>query len=218
MTLNDIQNLPAIPEKFGPARQVAYIVDNIDGAIAHWKSLGVPAFLVSRNATPLQNMYYRGQKSEAAPVNIAFGYFGDMQIELIEPLHDFPSIYTEARERNITGVHHYAVCVENFPECYNHALANGFEAIVDSGVDGLARMSYVENKSENLILELIEWNDLTRPYMDSIQALCEVASKTGQDADLDISSLTPKGALTKALGGFLVRKITGRVQKTMLGA
>ena len=215
MTLDDVQNLPAIPEKYGTVRQVAYVVENIDGAIAHWKSLGVPAFLISRNATPLQNMYYRGQKSEAAPVNIAFGYVDDMQIELIEPLHDFPSIYTEARERKITGVHHYAVCVEDFPGCYNHALTNGYEAVVDSGVDGLARMSYVENTDDNMILEIIEWNDLTRPYLDSIQALCAAAEEAGQDADLDISSLTPKGALVKALGAFLLRKMMGRVHKTM---
>ena len=135
MTLADLKSIPKLPTRFGPAQQVAYIVPDIDAAMAHWKTLGVPAFLITRNVNPLQNAFYRGEKSGKTPVNIAFGYHGDMQIELIEALDDTPSIYTEAIERNITGVHHYAVCVENFPACYNFALDNSYEAVVDSGED-----------------------------------------------------------------------------------
>ncbi len=214
MLIDDLTNIPDIPQSFGPARQVAYIVPDVDEAIAQWKALGVPAFVVTRNVIPLQNAFYRGQKSAKTPVNIAFGYFGDMQIELIQALDKTPSIYTEAIERNMTGVHHYAICVDDFAGAYNHALDTGYEAVVDSGVDGLARMSYVENRDAGLILEMIEWNDLTRPYFDSIRAMWEKAAERGEDSEFDLAALTPKGAIVKALGGFLLKKITGRIQQT----
>ena len=38
----------------------------------------------TRNASPLSNAYYRGQKAPSNRVNIAFAYIGDMQLEVIE--------------------------------------------------------------------------------------------------------------------------------------
>ncbi|MGB0906418.1 MAG: VOC family protein [Maricaulaceae bacterium] len=214
MKAEDITAIPELPAAFGPARQVAYIVPDIDAAMAHWKTLGVAAFLVTRDVIPLQNAFYRGEKSGKTPVNIAFGYMGDMQIELIQALDDTPSIYTEAVTRGITGVHHYAVCVENFPAQYNYALDHGYEAVVDSGIDGLARMSYIENVEAGIILEMIEWNDLTRPYFDAIREMWDAAAATGENAEFDLAALTPKGAILKSLGGFLVKKLTGRIKPT----
>lgn len=214
MTLDDLTNLPDLPGTFGPAKQVAYIVPDIDAAIAHWKSLGVGPFLVTRDVSPLQSAYYRGEKSGETPVHIGFAYHGDMQIELIEPLHTTPSIYAEAVERGITGVHHYAVCVEDFPGNYNFALDNGYEAVVDSGVDGLGRMSYVENPDTGIILEIIQWNDLTRPYFVKIRAMWEDAKAAGENAEFTLSSLTPKGAIIKGLAGFIFKKLTGQIKPT----
>jgi len=110
MTPNDIQNLPNLPMQFGPIKQVAYIVNDIDASIAHWRELNVGPFLITRNISPLQNAFYRGQKSGKTPIHVAFGYIGDMQIELIEPLDDTPSLYTEAKTRGLSGIHHYAIC------------------------------------------------------------------------------------------------------------
>jgi len=214
MTLKDLNNIPALPAQFGPARQVAYIVPDMDAALDHWRKLGVSTFVITRNVSPLQNAFYRGEKSGPAPVSIAFGYMGDMQIELIQPHHDDPSIYKEALDRGISGVHHYAICVEDFPACYNYALDNGYEAVVDSGVDGLARMSYVENREQNIILEMIQWNDLTRPYFDAIHAMWKESEARGSDTEFKLDALTPKGAVFKALGGFIIKKLTGRVKQT----
>lgn len=216
MKLTDLNTLPELSTGFEPVRQVAYIVPDIDKAIAHWKSLGVPVFLVTRDANPLQNAFYRGKKSGKTPVNIAFGYLGDMQIELIEALHETPSIYTEALKRQIAGVHHYAICVEDFAKEYNHALNNGYEAVVDSGVDGLARMSYVENPKTGIILEMIEWNTLTRPYFEAIRDMWDKAAAAGQDREFDLVSLTPKSEIIRSLGKFLIKKVTGQIKPTRI--
>jgi len=214
MTLHDLHNIPAILDSFGPARQVAYIVSDLDVAIASWKSLGVGPFLITRNVSPLQNAYYRGQKSGATPLHIGFAYHDEMQIELIQPLHETPSIYSEALRRDLKEVHHYAVCVEDFAAHYSHALDSGYEAVVDSGVNGLARMSYVEHPDTGLILEIIEWNDLTRPYFEAIRSMWGVAREQGQDVEFDLEALTPKGAIARALVKFIFQKVTGQIKPT----
>ena len=215
MKYDDIHSIPKLPKRFGSVRQVAYIVDDVDAAMDHWRDIGVGPFLITRNATPLKSSVYRGKKSGQIPVHIAFSYIGDMQLEIIEPLHTEPSIYTEAIERKLTGVHHYAVCVEDFAENYYYALEHGYEAVVDTGVDGLARMSYLENPNTNIVLEMIEWNDLTRPYFDALFGMWTEAKQIGADQEFDLASLTPKKAILKSLWGFVIRKMCGRIKSTM---
>jgi hypothetical protein len=190
------------------------VVEDIDAAMQHWRDeFGVGPFLVTRNAAPLSNAYYRGEKMQETRLNIAFAYVGDMQLELIELIGDTPSHYKEALGRNQTGVHHYAVCVKDFPKAYNYALDNGFVAVVDAGIDGLARMSYVEN-SEGMILEVIEWNPMTMPYFDGLERLVTSADKSQLVHEFKLSDITPKGAVAVALVKFMVKKLFGRVQQT----
>lgn len=214
--IEDFDNIPELPAIFGPAKQIAYMVDDIDAAIQRWHDdYGVGPFLITRNAAPLSNAYYRGEKAHEARVNIAFAYVGDMQLELIELIGDTPSLYQEARDRNITGVHHYAVCVDDFSAAYNYALDNGFEAVIDAGVDGLARMSYMENTEQGVILEVIEWNALTKPYFNGLEALVKSADKQQQlKHDFKLTDITPKTAVALQLGKFMLKKLFGRVQQT----
>jgi len=213
--IQDFDNIPQLPRIMGPARQVAYIVRDIDAAMQQWhQECGVSPFLVTRNAAPLSNAYYRGDKAETARVHIAFAYVGEMQLELIELIGDTPSLYKEALERNITGVHHYAVCVDDFPAAYNWALDNGYEAVVDAGVDGLARMSYVENPDTGLILEIIQWNSLTRPYFDGLEKLAQSLDSASLCHEFQLADITPKGAVLTGLARFMLLKLTGRLKQT----
>ena len=213
--ITDFDNIPQLPSIMGPAKQVAYIVGDIDMAMERWhEQYGVGPFLVARNATPLSNAYYRGEKAETARVNIAFAYVGDMQLELIELIGDTPSLYKEALDREITGVHHYAVCVDDFPAAYNWALDNGYEAVVDAGVDGLARMSYVENRDTGLILEVIQWNGLTRPYFEGLVNRVKSADPDQLVHEFDLADITPKGAVFAGLAKFMLLKLFGRIQPT----
>ncbi|GAB5453443.1 MAG: VOC family protein [Halioglobus sp.] len=215
MTLSDFETLPRLPGEFGPAEQVAYIVRDIDAAIQFWQeTFDVGPFLVARNELPLSNAYYRGQKAEKARVNIAFAYVGDMQLELIELIGDTPSLYKEALDREHSGVHHYAVFVDDFPRAYNWALDNGFDAVVDAGVDGLARMSYIENPDTGLILEVIEYNGLTRPYFDVIERRVSDVAPGQPVQEFELAELTPRFAVYTALAKLLLKKMTGQVKQT----
>ena len=209
--------IPALPEVFGEARQVAYIVENLDDAIDSWhREHGVGPFLVTRNAKPLSNAFYRGQRAPEARVNIGFAYIGDMQLELIELLGDTPSLYKEALDRKDFGVNHYAACVEDFVGAYNWALDNGFEAVVDAGIDGMARMSYLEriDNGQRLIVELIEWNPLTRPYFDELEKRAANADPAQLIHEFSLAELTPKGAALVQLVKFGINKALGRIPQT----
>ena len=211
----DFETVPELPAIMGAAVQIAYMVDDIDAAMKHWhEEFGVGPFLVTRNAAPLTRAYYRGQKAQTTRVNIAFAYVGDMQLELIELIGDTPGLYKEALDRENYGVHHYAVLVDNFPEAYNWALDNGFDAVIDSGVDGLARMSYMENPDSGLILEVIEWNSLTRPYFNVIEKMVQAADPGQLLHEFQLADITPKGAVFYGVFKFGMKKLFGRVQQT----
>ncbi len=213
--IEDFNSIPQLPAIFGPAKQVAYVVRDLDEAIEYWhREHGVGPFLVTRNATPLDNAYYRGERARTNRLNLGFAYVGDMQLELIELIGDTPGLYKEALDRGNQGVHHYAVCVEDFAAAYNYALDNGFEAVIDSGVDGLARMSYMENPETHLILEVIEWNPLTRPYFNTLEQRVRSADPAKLVHEFELADLTPRLALFGQLAKFSVKKLFGRVQPT----
>jgi hypothetical protein len=213
--ISDFDNIPQLPAIFGPAQQVAYIVEDIDAAMQHWHDeYGIGPFLVTRNAVPLTNAYYRGKKAETTRLNIAFAYVGHMQLELIELIGDTPGLYKEALDRGRDGVHHYAVCVEDFPAAYNWALDNGFDAVIDAGIDGLARMSYMENPESGLILEVIEWNPLTRPYFNGLEVRVKSADPAQLVHEFTLADITPKGAVMIQLLKFSMKKLFGQVKQT----
>ena len=213
--MSDFDNIPTLPAIMGPAKQIAYMVDNIDGAMKHWhEEYGVGPFLVTRNAVPLSNAYYRNQKAQTTRVNIAFAYVGEMQLELIELIGDTPGLYKEALDRQRYGVHHYAVLVDNFPRAYSWALDNGFDAVIDAGIDGLARMSYMENPHSGLILEVIEWNSLTRPYFNVIEKKVKSADAKQLVHEFKLPDITPKTAAFLGVLKFGGKKLFGQVQQT----
>ena len=77
------------PKAWGQIRQLAYVVDDLDAAIARWiTTTGVGPWLVYRNAR-MQGVC-RGQDTEVK-LHVGLSYQGDVQIELIQPLSTSPS-------------------------------------------------------------------------------------------------------------------------------
>jgi hypothetical protein len=221
-------DLPQIDPELGEIRQIAYIVDDIDAAMKDWQeNRGVGAFAIARKATPLRNAYYRGERSETIVIDVAFGYLGDLQVELIELKEIIPSMYKEAMDRGQKDLQHYGVTVDDFQAACDHAKANGFTSVVDAGFEGLARMSYLEAtdleknvfsdpsfmktpEGHGIVLEIIEWNALTRPYFDAIEELVAQVPTGSFVAEFDLGSITPVGEVLKMLPRFLFKKLLGR--------
>jgi hypothetical protein len=181
---------------FGPVRQTAYIVPDIETAIEDWgRQLQLGPFALCREITPLAGSRFRGAPSGEITMNVAFAYIGDLQLELIEQVNDTPSMYREAVERRGYGQHHYGFCVEDFDAVYARAVPGEFEAVVDAGAKGFARMSYIESRTiPGLVCEVIEWNDFTRPYFDGIRSFLAEADDSQRVHELDLAALASGGA------------------------
>jgi hypothetical protein len=180
---------------FGPIRQVAYVVPELDAAMKAWNAqLGVGPFAVVRGLQPLTGSRYRGAPSGDVILDMGFAYIEDVQLELIEQRNQTPSVYREAIERGLHSLHHYGFWVEDFDTAYAHAVAHGFEAVVEAGSRGPGRMSYVESRLiPGLICELIEWTEGTRPYFDGVRRFLAGVDPATLQHEMDLASVASGG-------------------------
>ena len=205
------------------------MVEDIDSAIHRWqREFGIGPFLVARDARPLVNAFYRGEKSQTLILDLAFAYQGNLQIELIALKKRVPSMYQEVLERGQRDLQHYAVRVADFDKACDFVASQGFQTLMTSGIKGLARMHYVEavDFSKNvfapdqrsymktpegfgIVLEIIEDNELTRPYFEKIEQAVAAIPRDQQSQDFDLAGLVPAGVVLRSLGRMLLSKLTG---------
>ncbi|MEE9416265.1 MAG: VOC family protein [Acidimicrobiales bacterium] len=229
-------HIPDLAPVVGELKQIAYIVDDIDDAIADWHDkYGIGPWVVARDASPIVNARYRGAKSERIVLDLAFGYTGDLQIELIRLKQDVPSMYKEAIDRGQRDLQHYGVCAADFDAASEHATANGFAPVLQCGMPGLARMEYVEAvdfdqnvfgddessymvspEGHGIVLEIIEYNALTRPYFDRIHELVHAIPDGELTRDFDINDLASKPVVMAAVAKMTARRaaLKGRAAVT----
>lgn len=184
--------------RFGAIRQTAYIVADIEAAIEAWgRQMNVGPFALCREIAPLAGASYRGVPTGDVVMNVAFAYVDDLQLELIEQVNDTPSMYLEAIEARGYGHHHYGFCVPDFDAAYQQAVPDDFEAIVEAGVPGYARMSYIQSRTiPGLVCEVIEWNALTRPYFDGMQEFLSRVDDARSIHEIDLAAFVAGAART----------------------
>lgn len=97
-------------QKIGQIMQMAYVVEDIHAAIEWWvRDCHVgPWFLLDSFTGPQQR--YRGRPA-TADVKIAMSFAGHMNIELIQPKDNEPSVYRELIEKRGYGFHHVGIAV-----------------------------------------------------------------------------------------------------------
>jgi len=109
---------PVSVKNLGPIAQLGYVVDDISSAMEHWiEALDVGPFFYLPSP-PLHDLIYRGEPT-GARIGVAITYSGDLQVELIQPLDDYPSPYRDFREAHGSGLHHVA----HFTDEYDAAIA-----------------------------------------------------------------------------------------------
>lgn len=125
---------------FGDIFQIAYVVEDLDAAIAHWtETLGVGPFYRFPIPLVFDEVAIRGK--ELAPDADIFGgvgiaYSGDMMIELIQP-GSVPSTYREFLASGRSGAHH----VGTFATDYDAQLAAAKAAGITVAFEGKLPMS-----------------------------------------------------------------------------
>lgn len=149
--------------------QIAYVVPDLDAAVETYEqTLGSNRFMVLRKAA-VQNQTYRGQPSDVTQ-DIAFGYAGNMQIELIQPLTG-PSTYTELLEaRPMGGLHHVGAWVEDFFAAAKALEGAGHPMLQYGEFAESTHFAYFDTTASlGSLLEIFNWDEQTTAMFDSIR-------------------------------------------------
>jgi hypothetical protein len=136
--------IPPFPE--GRIQQLGYVVEDLEESVEKFSAMfGIKRFFVWENlAAEVTEKTYRGQSADFQ-FSCAFGYSGDMMIELIR--HDSgESIFKEWLDSRGPGLHH--VCfllsgLEQYEETVAGMAAHG-HSVAMSGRSGDARFSYAD--------------------------------------------------------------------------
>ncbi|MGE0136402.1 MAG: VOC family protein [Ilumatobacteraceae bacterium] len=136
--------------------QMAYIVPDIDAAMRSWsENLRVGPWFLLDSFTGVDPVY-RGAPSQA-DVKLAMGFAGHMQIELIQPKDEHPSVYREVRDNRGWGFHHYGMATRTFDADLDRYVGKGYELAFRCGVPTGGSVGYLDTKGELPgMLELIE--------------------------------------------------------------
>lgn len=140
---------------FGPIRQIGYVVDNVDAAMALWTTqAGIGPWTCFRNVT--LDGHHLGKPTRIR-MNVGLGYQGAMQIELIEVVDDGGvSPYRGADGRMLAGQHHVAWLSRDLVRDIARAEANGL-AVRFRGANATTQVAYLESPaSPGTRFELIE--------------------------------------------------------------
>jgi methylmalonyl-CoA/ethylmalonyl-CoA epimerase len=122
--------------------QIGIVVPDIHTGMAFFKDkLGVPEFLFIEKPE-LQDETYLG-KPAPLRLHLAFGWCGETQVELIQPLAGV-STYSKFLEHNpLGGMHHYGIEVPDYAKGVREMEAGGF-ALVQGGRHNETRFAYFD--------------------------------------------------------------------------
>jgi len=123
--------------------QMAYVVADLHAAMTQWSSkLKVGPWFVLEHFTGVDPVY-RGQPSRA-DVALAMSFAGHMNIELIQPNNDAPSVYREMIERRGHGFHHWGVATCSFDAAVARYQRDGYELAFLAAVPSGGRVGYMD--------------------------------------------------------------------------
>lgn len=119
--------------------QLGYVVDDLEkAALTHSKIFGSGPFVHFTPPAP-SKCTFRGQEINYA-IEVAYGMYGDLQIELIKNLSDDPSPYTEIG----TGFNHFSVWVDDFDQAVKDFEDAGYEVAMIMESSGGLKVAYVD--------------------------------------------------------------------------
>jgi len=126
--------------------QIGFVVPDIHKGMAFFKDkLGVPEFLFIEKPE-LQDETYLGKPAPLA-VHLAFGWCGDTQVELIQPVSGV-STYSRFLDHNAKGgMHHYGIEVPDYALAVNDMQSRGY-SLVQSGRHNQTRFGYFDTTGE----------------------------------------------------------------------
>lgn len=125
--------------------QLGYVVPDLAEAMSRWtrQLRAGPWFTLERIAG--ENPVYRGAPTTAL-CDIALGFAGHMQIELIQPCDREPSVYREMLDRTGYGFHHFGVAAVDIDREAARLAAEGYDLAFTAAVPSGGRVAYFDTR------------------------------------------------------------------------
>lgn len=164
---------------FGEIRQNGYVVRDIEAALRHWtERLGVgPFFYFER--VGIEDFRYRGEPSPL-DVSIALGNSGSLQIELIQPRNDAPSMYRDFLAAGCEGLQHVAFWTDAFDAELERSELAGYRVGQSGQIGENGRFVYFETEAHRG--SVIELSEISGPKGRFFRHIAECANGwDGQD-------------------------------------
>ena len=157
----DTQPAPRLPPALRGIYRVAqwgFVVHDLEAAMLHWAEVfGVGPWVHVEQVTRGYRFTHRGVPTDP-DLRVAFAYFGDTQIELIQQLNDAPTPYREFLAAGREGMQHLAMWAEDYDTAVAGVRAAGYEPVYEFVSDSGGRPTayYSAPESFGVMLELGE--------------------------------------------------------------
>jgi hypothetical protein len=174
--------------RFGPVRQVAWLVHDIDKAMRHWTQvMGVGPFFLLDHIAP-KGSTFRG-KPTAIELSIALSQSGPVQIELIQQHNDAPSQFSEMLARGIEGQHHVAFWTDTFDADLAKYLGQGLEVLSTANAAPDRNVFFTVEGHPGTLIELSETSG---PKGRFFERIAEIAARwDGKDPVRKVTRMAP---------------------------
>ena len=158
---------------FGNINQIGYVVRDIHASMDHWLRLGVgPWFYIQNVVTDY--FRYRQEDSDMT-MSVALANLGDVQLELIQPTNDAPSVYKDFLDSGREGAQHIACWTTNYLDLYDRALAAGYTVAQEGSIGGeQGRFAYLDTEFDQGTV--IEISDISGPKGQMFAYIRDVAA------------------------------------------
>lgn len=128
---------------FGPSIQNAFVPANFDAALEWWiKVMGVGPFFLMPHVK-FEELKYRGQTADI-DMDVAIGYWGDTQVELIRQHNRAASIYQDWRDAGREGLHHTLQLADDMGAVRAAVARAGGEILQEGRVSGGGEVIYAD--------------------------------------------------------------------------
>lgn len=137
-----------------PIMQIGYVVTDLDESIRRWvEHAGIGPWTVFRGAR-LDGHYAGGDVT--VTMDVAMGYTGELQIELMQITSTGPSPYVNETGEPKTGPHHIAWITDDLDESVEQARARGLDVLFAAEGPG-TRVAYLHSADQpGTIFEFIQ--------------------------------------------------------------
>lgn len=140
----------------GPIRQLGYVVDDIEAAMAHWHEvMGVGPWYYNPKV-PIVNYQFDG-RGYMPHNSVALANSGPIQVELIQIRNDVPSMYRDFMQAGHRGLQHVAFWTEDYDADLARMQGQGFTVKMSGEVGANGRFAYFDREYHpGTVIELSE--------------------------------------------------------------